>query len=105
MSQSLELYERGVALLKGCQHMLERVERRIEVLTGFDADGNPVTQPLDDAEGGDSEDLDEKKASRAKRRGNPGRQSKGGSGSAGEGGTTRSPRAADTAAASDPATA
>ncbi len=84
LSQSLELYERGVALLKGCQQMLERVERRIEVLTGFDADGNPITQPFDDAGQGDSEGLEKKKASRAKRRGNPGRRAQSGSDPAGD---------------------
>lgn len=77
LSESLELYERGVVLLKGCQQMLEKVERRIEVLTGFDAEGNPVSRPLDEGDEAELEDLDKKKAARGKRRTNAPRPRKG----------------------------
>jgi exodeoxyribonuclease VII small subunit len=48
LAESLARYEEGVKLLKQCHGMLERAERRIEVLTGVDAAGNPVTEPFDD---------------------------------------------------------
>ena len=44
LSEALEEYERGIRELKLCHELLERAERRIELLTGIDADGNPVTQ-------------------------------------------------------------
>ena len=34
--------------LKRCHTQLEAAERRIELLSGVDADGNPVTEPFDD---------------------------------------------------------
>jgi len=48
LAESLARYEEGVRLLKQCHAQLAQVERRIEVLTGVDAAGNPVTQPFDD---------------------------------------------------------
>jgi exodeoxyribonuclease VII small subunit len=48
LAESLARYEEGVKLLKQCYTQLEQVERRIELLTGVDAAGNPVTQPFDD---------------------------------------------------------
>lgn len=48
LSESLEKYEEGVKLLRHCHDLLQRAERRIELLTGFDPEGNPVTQPFDD---------------------------------------------------------
>lgn len=50
LDEALAGYERGVARLRRCHDLLERAERRIEVLSGFDAEGRPVTEPLD---GGD----------------------------------------------------
>jgi exodeoxyribonuclease VII small subunit len=49
LAEALNRYETGVTLLKQCYALLEKAERRIELLCGFDAQGNPVTQPLDDA--------------------------------------------------------
>jgi exodeoxyribonuclease VII small subunit len=49
LSEALAQYEKGVKLLRQCYGLLERAERRIELLSGVDADGNPVTTPLDDA--------------------------------------------------------
>src|SRR5690606_27450493 len=48
LAEALSRYEKGVTLLKACHQMLEKVERRIELLSGFDADGNPVCEPFDD---------------------------------------------------------
>jgi exodeoxyribonuclease VII small subunit len=49
LSDALERYEQGVKHLKGCQQLLERAERKIELLSGVDADGNPVTQPFEES--------------------------------------------------------
>ena len=47
LSAALKKYERGVALLGQCQTALEEAERSVALLTGVDADGNPVTAPFD----------------------------------------------------------
>jgi exodeoxyribonuclease VII small subunit len=65
LSEALTRYEQGVKHLKACQHLLQRAERRIELLSGVDADGNPISQPLDDRE---LESLEEKAAARGQRR-------------------------------------
>jgi exodeoxyribonuclease VII small subunit len=46
LSESLEQYEKGVGQLKQCHALLEAAEQRVSVLSGFDADGNPVTKPM-----------------------------------------------------------
>ena len=48
LAEALARYEEGVGLLKQCFGQLETAERRIELLTGVDAAGNPVVQPFDD---------------------------------------------------------
>jgi exodeoxyribonuclease VII small subunit len=48
LDEALEAYEKGVRRLKQCQARLEAAERRIELLSGVDAEGNPVTRPLDE---------------------------------------------------------
>ncbi len=48
LAEALARYEQGVGLLKQCYALLERAERRIELLCGQDAEGNPVTEPFDD---------------------------------------------------------
>jgi exodeoxyribonuclease VII small subunit len=48
LNEALERYEEGVKLLRQSYELLERAERKIELLSGFDAEGNPVTQPFDD---------------------------------------------------------
>jgi exodeoxyribonuclease VII small subunit len=48
LNQALERYEEGVKLLRQSYELLNRAERRIELLSGVDAEGNPVTQPFDD---------------------------------------------------------
>jgi exodeoxyribonuclease VII small subunit len=65
LSEALARYEEGVKHLKSCQQLLEQAERKIELLSGVDADGNPVTQPFVE---GEIESLEAKAASRAKRR-------------------------------------
>jgi exodeoxyribonuclease VII small subunit len=48
LAEALARYEAGVGLLKDCHRLLEHAERKIELLSGFDAEGNPVTVPFDD---------------------------------------------------------
>ena len=47
LEESLQRFERGIALLRQCYKTLEQAEQRIEILTGFDAAGNAVTAPFD----------------------------------------------------------
>ncbi len=65
LSEALERYESGVKHLKSCQQLLERAERKIELLSGVDADGNPITQPFDE---GADDSLEAKAAARGQRR-------------------------------------
>jgi exodeoxyribonuclease VII small subunit len=48
LAESLARYEEAVGLLKQCYGLLKNAERKIELLVGFDAAGNVVTEPFDD---------------------------------------------------------
>lgn len=48
LDESLEQYEKGVKLLRRCYDLLHRAERRIELLNGVDAEGNPISSPMAD---------------------------------------------------------
>jgi exodeoxyribonuclease VII small subunit len=65
LSDALANYEEGVKHLKGCQQLLDQAERKIELLSGIDAEGNPITTPFNE---GDVESLEGKAASRGTRR-------------------------------------
>ena len=65
LSEALGRYEQGVKHLKACQQLLERAERKIELLSGVDAEGNPITEPFDEAE---LDTLEAKAAARGQRR-------------------------------------
>ncbi len=65
LAEALTHYEQGVSLLKQCYGLLECAERRIELLSGVDAEGNPVTEPFDDES---SLDLEKKSQPRSRRR-------------------------------------
>ena len=65
LAEGLARYERGIALLGQCYNLLERAERRIELLCGVDAEGNPITQPFD---AGGEQSLEEKAQTRGRRR-------------------------------------
>ncbi len=72
LDDSLRQYESAVKRMRQCYELLEIAERRVSVLAGFDADGNPVTQPLEDAgdgHGNDADSLIEKQKTRGRRRG------------------------------------
>ena len=65
LDESLACYEEGVKHLKTCHKLLDQAERKIELLSGVDADGNPVTRPFDDEELA----VEEKAEARSSRRG------------------------------------
>ncbi|MBN2579821.1 MAG: exodeoxyribonuclease VII small subunit [Pirellulales bacterium] len=48
LEESLARYEEGVKLLRQAYDLLQKAERKIEILSGVDAEGNPVTEPFDD---------------------------------------------------------
>jgi len=47
LAEALARYEEGVGLLRQCFALLETAERKIELLTGVDAAGNPITEAYD----------------------------------------------------------
>jgi exodeoxyribonuclease VII small subunit len=47
LDEALAQYEEGVKTLRRCYELLDRAEQRIELLSGVDAEGNPITRPLD----------------------------------------------------------
>jgi len=65
LQEALDRYEQGVKSLRRCYDLLQKAERRIELLSGIDAEGNPVTQPFDDRA---SLSLEEKREGRSRRR-------------------------------------
>jgi exodeoxyribonuclease VII small subunit len=65
LSDALARYEQGVKHLKSCQNVLERAERKIELLSGVDADGNPITESFEES---DDDSLESKAAARGARR-------------------------------------
>lgn len=71
LSESLQEYESAVAKMRQCYELLEVAERKIGVLAGFDAEGNPVIAPMDEdaADGTGSDVLIKKQRNRGRRRG------------------------------------
>lgn len=47
LGDSLEQYAKGIETLQECHRLLAAAERRVTLLSGFDADGNPVEASLD----------------------------------------------------------
>jgi exodeoxyribonuclease VII small subunit len=68
LNESLERYEEGIKLLRQSYELLQRAERRIELLSGVDAEGNPITQSFDDTA---TIDQDEPGKRRGRRRSAP----------------------------------
>ena len=48
LAEALADYEEGVRHLKTCYDLLQRAERRIELLQGVDADGRAIAEPFAD---------------------------------------------------------
>jgi exodeoxyribonuclease VII small subunit len=65
LADALARYEQGVKHLKSCHALLERAERRIEILSGVDATGKAIAKPFDE---GEYASLEERAAARGKRR-------------------------------------
>ena len=49
LATALSKYEAGVRLLNRCYSLLEQAERSVALLTGVDAEGNPITSSFDAA--------------------------------------------------------
>ncbi|HBE67556.1 MAG TPA: exodeoxyribonuclease VII small subunit [Planctomycetaceae bacterium] len=64
LDEALEDYSKAIELLKTCHLRLDGAQKKIEILTGLDADGTPTTVPFEAG----AEALDEKRSSRARRR-------------------------------------
>jgi len=47
LEDSLLRFEEGMTLLRNCYHTLEKAEQKIEILTGTDAEGQPLTEQFD----------------------------------------------------------
>lgn len=84
LTESLEQYEKGVHQLKNCHAILDQAERKVSLLSGFDADGNPVTQPMPKDESAPSKSPDKRRA------GNGGGAGKQGGAGKGSGARTKS---------------
>ncbi len=68
LDASLKQYEKGIELLRNCHKQLGEAERRIEVLSGVDAQGNAITQTMDDKQLADEQKLDARSARRGYKR-------------------------------------
>lgn len=64
LENALEDYSTAIGLMKLCHQKLEHAERRVEILSGVDAEGNPVVERLEDSE----TTLEEKRQTRSSRR-------------------------------------
>lgn len=64
LEEALEDYSKAIRLIKSCHARLEKVERQVEILSGVDAQGNPVTQPVSETE----DSLEHKQGTRGDRR-------------------------------------
>jgi len=66
LEESLAKYEEGINSLRKCCELLEAAERKIQLLAGADADGNPIVRPLEQE--ADDGDLQAKAQRRSRRR-------------------------------------
>lgn len=58
LDESLQLFEEGIKLSRFCHQRLEEVEKKIELILA-DARGQPVTEPFEDEELHESEEIAE----------------------------------------------
>ena len=49
LDEALGRYEEGVGLLRKAYELLDRAQRRISLLSGIDAEGNPILRPIEDS--------------------------------------------------------
>ena len=77
LDEAIADYAKAVKLLGKCRAYLDKAERKVELLSGIDANGNPITEPFGDEDpdsaAGDSgvQDLEAKLKSRSRRRSSP----------------------------------
>lgn len=64
LDQALADYEKAIGLLKHCHQRLQQAERKVEILSGVDAQGNPVSEAYTEVDAS----LEEKQQSRSSRR-------------------------------------
>lgn len=64
LGEALAQYEQGVKLMRQCYDLLERAERKITLLGGINAQGEPISEPFDD----EALSLEEKAQRRSRRR-------------------------------------
>lgn len=50
LAEALARYEQGIKHLRHCYDLLEQAERKIELLTGIDAEGRAMTVPFAETE-------------------------------------------------------
>lgn len=56
LDESLQLFEEGIRLSRFCHQRLEEVEKKIELILA-DAKGQPVTEPFEDEELHEDEEI------------------------------------------------
>jgi exodeoxyribonuclease VII small subunit len=56
LDESLQLFEQGIRLSRFCHQRLEEVEKKIELILA-DAKGAPVTEPFEDEEMHEDEEI------------------------------------------------
>ncbi len=66
LTESLEQYETGIKQLKRCHALLDAAEQRVSLLSGFDAEGNPVAPPIERIEDRDGRDGRKKGAGKSR---------------------------------------
>lgn len=66
LSESIDAYERGVALLRRLHEELARAEERVSVLVRIDDEGRPVLEPHDTADASGGEQPATRRAGRAR---------------------------------------
>lgn len=64
LEEALDDYSVAITLLKSCHQRLEAAQRQVELLSGVDSQGNPITEPVREADAS----LAEKQQSRSQRR-------------------------------------
>ncbi len=64
LDDDLTGYARATELIKQCHGRLSAAEKKILLLSGVDADGNPVAEPFAET----TSDLEQKQADRSRRR-------------------------------------
>lgn len=64
LEQALGDYAQAIVLLRACHGRLEQAERKIEILSGVDANGTPIVREIEDEE----LSLEDKQEGRGQRR-------------------------------------